>query len=418
MKIPKCPIKATCRAHRTSFRISKFEFCCFLLVQILGHFRSLSPEYQATDGASWLDVALGFLDWWMCSGTTSLTWMTWRLSPRILDIWTFPWMVTGCHSWWWQKFVKYILWASANGRFAHVCLLNCQSEVPGVWGLPVEFMDMQKRIVLHCGSIESSNLITRCSAASFRAVHWGYLWSKDALVWELQRILKANGNGKQDPTAIQVSYIYRTSTRTSLTSSLNTGNLPIGYPCPNFRLAINFADLKASLILWVCLQGLQIIHACFVFEERINRPLEQKSLGVQKHEDFKFSEHPVVMLAAPGQGNRDASADRGEASYHGIPITPSTPRTPKLVGFKFDSSQIQDDWNISKRDQNLQSLGLDHQGNSLDSMDLKTAGCIELPELQCALKKQLEDQQSEGWEDSKKDIGGLNLGKVGIFMEN
>jgi len=26
----------------------------------------------------------------------------------------------------------------------------------------------------------------------------GYLWSKDALVWELQRILKANGNGKQD----------------------------------------------------------------------------------------------------------------------------------------------------------------------------------------------------------------------------
>ena len=30
-----------------------------------------------------------------------------------------------------------------------------------------------------------------------------------------------------------------------------------------------------------------------------------------------------------------------------------------------------------------------NQGNSLDSMDLKTAGCIELAELQCALKKQL-----------------------------
>lgn len=148
-----------------------------------------------------------------------------------------------------------------------------------------------------------------------------------------------------------IIYIGPQLTRTSLTSSLNTGNLPIGYPCPNFRLAINFADLKASLILWVCLRGLQIIHASFVFEGRINRPLEKKSLGVQKHEDFKIFEHPVAMQLPPGQGNWDASADCGEASYHGIPITPSTPRTPKLVGFKFDSSQIQDDWNISKRDQ-------------------------------------------------------------------
>ena len=364
-------------------------------------------------------------------------------------------------------------------------------------------MDMQKRIVLHCGSIESSNLITRCSAASFRAVHWGYLWSKDALVWELQRILKANGNGKQDPTAIQISYIYRTSTRTSLTSSLNTGNLPIGYPCPNFRLAINFADLKASLILWVCLQGLQIIHACFVFDERINRPLEQKSLGVQKHEDFKFSEHPVVMLAAPGQGNRDASADRGEASYHGIPYFTINPKDSKVGGIQVwllsNSRWLE---HFQKGSKFLQSLGLDpadqrlfflwaegfeflscdlgrclfsvkdipklssgkgesflremkgvpflgdarslgscptwlhvvgwnqhvsrlpmqcknpgNRGNSLDSMDLKTAGCIELAELQCALKKQLEYQNLR-LRRSKKDIGGLNLGKVGIFMEN
>lgn len=254
-------------------------------------------------------------------------------------------------------------------------------------------MDMQKRLYFTVDRLDPQ---IWSPVATPRAVHWGYLWSKDALVWELQRILKANGNGKQDPTAIQVSYIYRTSTRTSLTSSLNTGNLPIGYPCPNFRLAINFADLKASLILWVCLRGLQIIHAFFVFEGRIKRPLEKKSLGVQKHEDFFKFWACCCDAAAPGQGNWDASADCGEASYHGIPITPSTPRTPKLVGFKFDSSQIQDDWNISKRDQTfLQSLGLDpadqrrNQGNSLDSMDLKTAGCIELAELQCALKKQL-----------------------------
>ena len=186
-----------------------------------------------------------------------------------------------------------------------------------------------------------------------------------------------------------------------------------------------------------------------------------------------------------------------------FPISPSTPRTPKLVGFKFDFSQIQDDWNISKRDQNFynpwgwilqtsvcffvwaegfeflscdlgrclfsvkdipklssgkgesflremkgvpflgdaRSLGScptwlhvvgwnqhvsrlpmqcknpGNRGNSLDSMDLKTAGCIELAELQCALKKQLEYQNLR-LRRSKKDIGGLNLGKVGIFMEN
>lgn len=94
-----------------------------------------------------------------------------------------------------------------------------------------------------------------------------------------------------------------------------------------------------------------LIHACFVFEERINRPLEQKSLGVQKHEDFKFSEHPVVMLAAPGQGNWDASADRGEASYHGIPITPSTSRTPKLGGFKLTPLKFKMIGRFPKRDQ-------------------------------------------------------------------
>ena len=268
----------------------------------------MSPEYQATDGASWLDVALG-CTCLVCSGTTLLTWMTWRLSPRILDIWTFPWMVTGCHSWW-QKFVS----------------IECrQSELPRV-----EFMDMQKGLYFTMDGLDPQ-IGSPVATASFRAVHWGYLWSKDALVWELQRILKANGNGKQDPTAIQVSDICRTSAQTlltSLTTSLNTGNLPIGYPCPNLRLVINFADLKAYYCGYVCEVSKWFMLSTDLWRKNPEGPETLR---------FQNSEHPVVMQLPQDKetGMPPQTAEKLRAMAATAFLSPSTQRLQswrKMIG--------------------------------------------------------------------------------------
>ena len=120
---PQITIKATCPS--TSFRISKFEFCCFLLVQILGHMDHVTKIPKIS--CMFEPCCVTWCSTWIFFGCAQEQhhWHGW-CEGYLQEFWTFG------HFHGWSLGVTPddgrslwgILWASANTRFAHVCLLN------------------------------------------------------------------------------------------------------------------------------------------------------------------------------------------------------------------------------------------------------------------------------------------------------
>lgn len=101
------------------------------------------------------------------------------------------------------------------------------------------------------------------------------------------------------------------------------------------------------------------MHASFVFEGRINRPLEKKSLGVQKHEDFFNFPSILLRCSCPQDketGMPPQTAERLRTMaflFHHQPQGLQSWLDSSLTPLKFKMIGT-----FPKRDQNLQSLGL------------------------------------------------------------
>ena len=209
------------------------------------------------------------------------------------------------------------------------------------------------------------HLVLARAAMGCLGVDPGYLWSKDALAWELEKMIEA-GNGKEDAAVLWRLVVY---TPPLINKQINKIMKFGGLLCHGYCQL--FEDLVTYLVM-KCWSG-----PCpwnFLSSRSRAKKMRFRSCLIQRSWATRTSHWPKLH-------NID--------SFERIVLKCINQYSWCDVFFvKMMWTNLH-----NKRGVDWLSWGprflIFRPGNSLDSMDLRTAGCIELGELQCALKKSL-----------------------------